>query len=563
MVLKQAFVLCLILALTAAEVSAAQAPDELRERLRHRMETLYLPGELVAGDQPLFATEPLRTLYESRGWRPIWFDGDRPAALQAQLIPAIDLAAEHGLDPEHYHRERIRQLLAAASRSGRLDQAARVDLELLASDALLTLGSHLAYGRVDPESIDPDWLIEREPPALYERLVSISQGQELELRPLLEALTPDYPAYRTLVARLALQRQIADNIVNNNGSWDTIPGGALLRPGDRDPRLVEIRQRLQLLGDFDPEAETPADPQLYDPDLQQAVLHFQERHGLGRDGVIGPRTLAALNVTPQQRIEQLRANLERWRWLPQSLGEEYILVNIAGFDMQVVSNGSTVMQQRVMVGRPYRRTPVFTGRMTYLVLNPSWEVPHRLAAQDQLPKIRADRNYLDQMGFTVLRGWGANEVVVDPDTVDWQSLSARNFPFRLRQSPGPNNALGDVKFMFPNRHNVYLHDTPARGLFAQEDRALSSGCIRVEDPDALTRWLLLERARVVSDERLSSIMASGQETTVRLNRPLPVHLLYWTAWVDERDRVQYRQDIYQRDQRLIDALNAEPVFPTT
>lgn len=541
-----------------AEVSTTALVDsELRERLRHRLETLDQPGELVAAGQVLQAALPLQTLYERLAWEPIWIDGSGQATLlQQQLFAALEMASAHGLDADHYHREVLESLVGpvAQQRRGPIDARILVDIELLASDALLTLGSHLLHGRVNPENIDPEWLIERPVPDLFEQLAANRAATEPDLLKILNGLAPDYPEYRALVDRLALQRGLASDDI-----WPVIESGALIRPGDSDARLVDIRQRLLWLGDMDGGSDIErADPAHYDLELLEGVLTFQRRHGLEADGVIGPRTLSELNVTPAQRVAQLKANLERWRWLPRDLGDEYILVNIAGFDMNVRAHGQTVMTQRVVVGTPFRRTPVFTGRMTYLVLNPSWEVPHRLAVQDQLPKIRADLSYLERMGFSLLQGWGAEERRVDPETVDWQTLSRRNFPFRLRQEPGPENALGQVKFMFPNRHSVYLHDTPARGLFAREERAFSSGCIRIEDPDRLIRWLLSERAAILSPERIDAIRAEGKETTVRLDRALPVHLLYWTVWIDPQGQVQYRRDIYERDLALIEALDASP-----
>jgi L,D-transpeptidase YcbB len=553
------------LALTALSICAvlmsvpsAMAADELRERLRHRLETLHQPGELIAGGQTLFAPALLQTLYEGRNWRPIWFDDQvRPSVLQAQLIDTIELAHEHGLDPDHYHRADLIRLLAILddNESHATDRRILVDFELLASDALLSLGHHLAFGRINPETIDPGWMIERQPDHLLPRLQQAARGSNLNLRAILASLLPEHPEYFALVERLALQRELAAN-----GSWRELHSGPTMRPGDLDPRLSEIRQRLITLGDLEayPLPDHHDHDGIYDQQLEAGVLAFQRRHGLETDGVIGQRTLAALNTSPQFRIDQLRANLERWRWLPRSLGEEYVLVNIAGYTMTAHSHGETVMQQRVVVGMPYRRTPVFTGNMTYLVLNPSWEVPYKLATRDQLPKILADSDYLDSMGFAVLQGWGSEERRIDPANVDWQALSARNFPYRLRQAPGPDNALGRVKFMFPNRHNVYLHDTPTRGLFAREERAFSSGCIRLEEPERLTQWLLTERASIMRPERIAEILASGRETTVRLDRPMPVHLLYWTSWVDDAGKVQYRRDIYERDGPLIRALNLPP-----
>ncbi len=550
-------VVLLVAGLQAGVSTSALADSELRERLRHRLETLHQPGELVAAGQVLQAVLPLQTLYERRGWEPIWIDGDGQAtSFLQQIFAALEVAFEHGLHADHYHREVLASLTGplAQPRRGRVDPRVLVDIELLASDALLSLGYHLLHGRVNPETIDPEWLIERPVPDLFEQL-AVNQAQaEPDLVKILNGLAPDYPEYRALVDRLALQRGLA-----SDGIWPVLESGALIRPGDIDARLLDIRQRLLWLGDLQagPENEE-ADLAHYDLALLEGVLTFQRRHGLEADGVIGSRTLSELNVTPAQRVAQLQANLERWRWLPRELGDEYILVNIAGFDMSVRAHGETVMTQRVVVGTPFRRTPVFTGRMTYLVLNPSWEVPHRLAVQDQLPRIRADLSYLERMGFSLLQGWGAEERPVDPETVDWNTLSRRNFPFRLRQAPGPENALGQVKFMFPNEHDVYLHDTPTRGLFAREERAFSSGCIRVEDPDRLIRWLLSERAAILSPERIDAILADGRETTVRLDRALPVHLLYWTVWIDPQGQVQYRRDIYERDLALIEALDAAP-----
>lgn len=534
--------------------SATYASGDLNEALRQRLESLSLSVvETPSTPLSLFAMGPLQELYEARGWEPIWFDREgRPKASQTQLLNAIDVAYEHGLTPEHYHRGAIEGLLSSSSEP--LDEwTSQVRLELLASDALLTLGNHLAYGRVEPETIDSDWLIERDPPQLMAALESMTSGQQVDLSETLSAQGPNSPAYQDLVQRLHFQRQWV-----GNEPWEPITDGPILRLGSDDERVPAIRRRLEQLGDLQGSEQPDASDGLVDSSFMAGVARFQTRHGLKPDGLVGRRTLAELNVSPEQRVEQLRVNLERWRWLPRSLGAEYILVNIAGFDMQVVRHGDVVMSQRVVVGRPYRRTPVFTGQMTYLVIHPSWEVPHSLAVKDQLPRIKEDPGYLKEMGFSVLRGWGANEIRIEPTEVDWQTLSARNFTYRLRQAPGPKNALGRVKFMFPNRHNVYLHDTPSRGLFAEDDRAQSSGCIRLEAPELLTRWLLVERGQQRTEEELRALYDRGVETTVRLKQAIPVHLLYWTAWADQQGSVHYRRDIYERDLSLMKALNAPP-----
>ncbi|MEN8719865.1 MAG: L,D-transpeptidase family protein, partial [Oceanococcaceae bacterium] len=526
------------------------AASEITERLRLRLESLE-PGRLIADGEVIYAAEPLRAVYDRRGYTPIWFTQKAPRPLLRQLPELLQLAAREGLVPADYHLAALQRGLQRLQ--GRADARVAVDVELQATDALLTLAAHFQHGKVVPTTIDPEWFLplsaaQESTPLIEAVLRNDREGLLADLT----ARLPQTPAYAALRERLAMQTQLAQT------DWPRLPGGGrALRQGDRDARVVALRQRLLTLGDH---AQTPGTDETFDAALHEAVLAFQRRHGLDADGIVGAGTLAALNVTPAERIAQLRVNMARWRWLPRDLGTEYILVNIAGFSMDVVAQGETVMRQRVIVGRPYRQTPVFSGRMTYLVLNPSWEVPQSLASKDLLPQIQADSAFVERMGFSVLQGWGAQERSIDPASVNWSNVSATRFPYRLRQKPGPLNALGRVKFMFPNEHNVYLHDTSAPSLFAKEGRAFSSGCIRVSDPQALTNWLLHgpNRPVAMSPDKIRQTLDQGQETTVRLGRAVPVHLLYWTAWVDEDARVQYRPDIYTRDAALLQALDAPP-----
>ncbi|MCC5887679.1 MAG: L,D-transpeptidase family protein [Gammaproteobacteria bacterium] len=535
------------------------ATDPITERLRHRLESADDAGELEAGGRVLLAAELLQELYEARAHTTLWLQDRRPLQAALELPEAIRSARDEGLRPEDYHLEALEQALTRVlSHDGDLEPRYYVDLELLASDAFLTLARHFADGKVDPVAIDPKWFVPAAETSLLPHLDAALQDEEMAVTRALQGLLPTHPAYAALRDRLAMQRALRDT-----ESWTIVDAGPALRPGDSGERVNALARRLAALGDLEP---AWADGDSFDSVIDVAVRRFQRRHGLDADGVVGPQTLAALNVSPSRRIDQLKVNMERWRWLPRDLGPEYVLVNIASFEMTVHANGSEVMRQAVAVGRPFRMTPVFSHRMTYLVLNPSWEVPPRLAAQDQLPLIRRDPNYLEQMGFTVLRGWGAAEQEIDPTTVDWMAVTSRAFPFRLRQRPGPLNALGQVKFMFPNPHNVYLHDTPARGAFASADRAISSGCIRLSDPMALVDWLLLRRPAVatLSEERISAIIESGRETTVRLSRPMPIHLLYWTAWIEEDAVVHYTNDVYQRDGAVLEALlGTAPVEPAS
>jgi len=273
--------------------------------------------------------------------------------------------------------------------------------------------------------------------------------------------------------------------------------------------------------------------------------------------VVGPGTLAALNRTPRERARQVAINMERFRWLPNDLGRSHIEVNIAGFEVTVVADGAVTRKHRAVVGRQYRQTPIFSGVMTYMVLSPYWHVPPSIAAVDKLPLIKQNPGYLAAQRMTLLTQ-GGNQPV-DPFTVDWTSMTGAelNRRFRIRQDPGPMNALGKVKFMFPNGYNVYLHDTPSRELFAQASRGFSSGCIRVQDPLDLAEFLL-RNDPAWNRARIDAVVAAGTEQTVRLAVPFPVHLLYWTAWVDEDGTVSFRDDIYGRDDVVWSALVADP-----
>ncbi len=330
--------------------------------------------------------------------------------------------------------------------------------------------------------------------------------------------------------------------------------GSKLELGMEGDRVAEVRSRLRASGDLSADA---AEDRVFDAPLAEAVRRFQRRHGLDPDGVVGAGTVTQMNVPAGERARQLQTNLERWRWLPNDLGQRHIEVNIAGFEVRVVENGRVVQLHRAIVGRQYRQTPIFSGTMTYLVLSPYWHVPPTIAAVDKLPILRSDPGSLTAQGIVVLDQM-TNEPV-DPATVDWSQITGAelNRLYRLRQDPGPYNALGAVKFMFPNQYNVYLHDTPSRELFERTSRDFSSGCIRIDRPLDLAEYLLADQPEWTR-ARIDSVAAGGVERVVRLNRGVPVHLLYWTAWVDDDGTLNFRPDIYGRDQTVSRALEATP-----
>lgn len=482
------------------------------------------------------ACETAGRFYEIREEALAW-TGPANAELLDDLIEAVRNASTHGLSPEDYHLAALEALDPHIA-----DQ----DSDELATDVYLTLAAHLLAGRLNPVSMEPDWTAARRGRDLAAYLQgAVSSGA---IRESLEALAPAQPGYEVLRDALAHYRAIpAEDI------WPSVEAGAALRPGDSGPRVAQLRARLAAAGDIPAESETP---ELYDDALADAVRAFQNRASLDADGIVGTRTLAHLNTPIGDRIDQIEVNLERWRWLPEDMGRRHIRVNIADFRLEAWNNGTVERTHDVIVGQLFRRTPVFSGDMSYMVLNPWWETPPSLAVRDKLPAFRRDPAAVNRLGFQVIDRSGN---LVDPHTIDWANVPAAGFPYRLRQAPGPLNALGEVKFMFPNQHNVYLHDTPTRGLFAQRQRNFSSGCVRVRDPLELAQWVAAETPSW-TPERLMSVTAGNTETRISLSRHIPVHILYSTVIPDDVSGVRFLNDIYGRDQAVLNALSGPPAM---
>jgi murein L,D-transpeptidase YcbB/YkuD len=320
-------------------------------------------------------------------------------------------------------------------------------------------------------------------------------------------------------------------------------------------RVVELRKRLAASRDL--EADEAEGGSLFDAKLKQSVIAFQKRHGLKADGIVGSATLNALNIPLKERVRQIELNMERLRWILGNIEQRCIIVNIANFELDVIENGKSILSMRVVVGKPYWDTPVFTAKMTYLIINPSWTVPERIARKETLKTIKKDPHYLAKQNIKILRGWESREEEIDPETIDWSKVTAKKLTYRFRQEPGPLNPLGFLKFMFPNKFDVYLHDTPVKRLFSENIRAFSHGCTRIEKPLELAEYVLRDDPFWTRETLLAAI-EEGTEQEVRIPYPLNVHFLYLTAWVDERGVLQLRDDIYGRDKRLDEALRRKP-----
>jgi L,D-transpeptidase YcbB len=535
-----------------AWATPAESTPNLESEIRSRVEAAAQGVPTWGGGERIRSTNTLPQLYRDRGFLPIWIQGGQVTREARTLLAQIGGARADGLDPDDYHRIALDSLIPILGGADDPDDELRnqVDVEFLLTDAFLQLGSHLALGRLDPTSVEPAWTASRNGLEMGSILEEALAGPGV--RQALDDLRPSGDRYEVLQRTLSQYERIVEA-----GGWAEIPEGPTLDPGDRSERVPILRARLAATGHLPGHHASPEDPELYDEALEEAVKAFQRNHGLASDGRVGPASRRALNVPATQRHRQLVVNLERWRWLPRELGDRYILVNIPGYQVHVVDDGAETLRLRAIVGRDYRQTPVFSAEMTYLALAPYWNLPPGITANDQLPRIREDPEYVRRQNMVLFEN-GTNRVV-DPNTVNWTGMSGAEFNrrFRLRQEPGPNNALGQVKFMFPNRHNVYIHDTPARELFDRVTRDFSSGCIRVERPLELAAHLLRDDPSW-TPERIREVIAQGRERAVTLPRSYTVHVQYWTAWVELDGTVHFRDDIYNRDPRVMAALAARP-----
>jgi murein L,D-transpeptidase YcbB/YkuD len=522
-----------VLGQAAGDADAAVVPL-LRERLQ-RMQAKGAAGS----SSEVAARTAMPKIYEPGGDRPLW----DPEKLDT-LLALIRASAEDGLRPEDYHLEALTQRAKAVAPGA--DPAARADADLLATDAFCLLLYHLYFGKVDPKSLDPNWNFAPRPigdrgGADFVR-DALTQNQ---LREAVARVRPEHWWYAKARAALAQYRALAEK-----GGWPPISPGPALKLGAKGPRVVELRRRLAATGEL---SNQPVDGEDYDAPLAAAVKDFQTRHRMTSDGAVAAETLAELNVPVEARVRQIRINLERARWVLHEITPgDLVIVDVAGFDVIFARGGDEIWRSKIQVGKPYRQTPIFKSAIDQVVFNPTWTVPPGILANDMLPAIKKDRGYLQKKGLEVVDRDGKT---VDPSSIDWAKQTASTFPYMLRQGAGPDNALGRVKILFPNPHLVYLHDTPSKALFEKDARAFSSGCMRVQRPLELA-GLVLNDPKTWSAAAMDAVVASGETKTVRVERPIPVLIVYWTIDPRVEGRTVFKRDPYGRDPKLAAALDA-------
>ncbi|WP_209006205.1 murein L,D-transpeptidase [Stappia sp. 28M-7] len=471
--------------------------------------------------------------YENRVFQPLWVSDQGLNPHGELLLGAFEKAGDHALDPADYAPDRLRQLASTAT-----DIDSLAELEVAISNTFVTYANHLTAGRVKPNEVNRSLnLFPKAPdPAMLLEFVDTSE----DFASAIEGLSPNTPNYARLKTALADYRA-----KEAAGGFTVVPEGETLKPGMTDTRAEALRTRLAEQDLFTPGSHSG---DVYDGALVEAVKLFQERHGLEVDGVIGKNTLAEINVPISRRIDQMELNMERRRWMPDDLGSRYVFVNLADQNLKVVENDKTVHTTRVVVGKPYHATPVFSDEMTYAEVNPYWTVPYSIATTEYLPMLQRDPGSLLAKNIRVFSG----NREIDPWSVAWGSYSRASFPFTLRQDPGEGNALGRIKFMFPNKFNIYIHDTPSKSLFDRAQRSFSHGCIRAEDPFDLGQALLGPDGW--TKDKLEAVRNSRERRVIKLSKPLPVHLTYLTAWVNKDGSVHFRRDIYDRDKVLAKAI---------
>jgi L,D-transpeptidase YcbB len=481
--------------------------------------------------------------FETRAFTSAW---PLPKAAQ-ELVKAIRAVEDDGLDPDDYHLAVLTATIATHAKAATPEIAA--ELQVLMTDAAAAVIDHVRYGRVRPAALDRRWNVDPRlgAPPLDVTLDQLARSSTIDGG--IAALKPNHFIYTGLKQAFARLRALAQA-----GGWPTVPAGASLKPGMIDPRIVAVRKRLVVTGELP--AGARLDDPTYGPDLETAVKNFQAHHRLTDDGAIGRGTVEAMNVPAETRASQLRVNLERARWVVGGLRDSFVLVNLPAFKAYVIRDRKNVWEARTQIGREARKTPTFRADMKYLVLNPDWTVPPTILAQDVLAGMKKGQNTIARKKLTILDDRGR---AVDPASIDWQAATPRSFRYTLRQPPGADNALGRVKFIFPNEYAIFLHDTPSQELFAADQRTFSSGCIRVANALDLAR-VLLEGQKTRPDgwnaDRISTTIAAGEPQTVFLQEPLPVLIVYWTASIGAGGDLRFARDVYGLDPPVLRALDA-------
>ncbi|EAQ65394.1 hypothetical protein MED121_22022 [Marinomonas sp. MED121] len=485
--------------------------------------------------------EAVQAAYQYREFKPFWIENNLLNPSLYKLVDILEQASSHGLNPIYYHTSTIKEYLALETPSAQ--QLA--ELDVISTIALSSYAHDLSIGRYEPLLIDPNWQLDA-PSSQWSELLYLNTASDMVNY--LPQLAPRHPDYQILQKWLVYYQDISAKQKDIR-----VTAGVPLSLGDQGPRIAQLRARLVQLGDIRFSTRTIQEDK-FDKKLKQALINFQRRHDLTADGHAGSQTIEMLNIPISLRAKQIAYNLERWRWLPTELEAERIWVDLTDYKVHTILNDQH-STMKVVIGKKERKTPVFKGEMTYMVTNPTWRVPHRIAQESLLPKAHANPNYLIEQGYKVYSSWTIGAKELDPSLIDWRKVTPENLKYRFEQTPDEGNALGLYKFMFPNRNEIYLHDTPAKHLFKESNRAFSSGCIRLEKPQLFANNLVAGSKQV---EALQNAIQSKETKVVSLPKQLPVYIVYFTVVPDRNGMPGFRKDIYERDILMEEAMGYFP-----
>ena len=469
--------------------------------------------------------------YELKDTSVAWVDEKSTTKEFDELLNLFLNARSHGLNPQSYDVFKLINLRKQVYEKRNPDNLALAVLDVRMTIAYMTYAYHMANGSVPPRTLS-----------------GLEVGPQIAVAPIcannsvskaIDLLTPQEPDYYRTVAALSKYKTLENEIVD----WDPLPDDLSLEMGDSSLYVLQMANRFMQTGDLDKSALVTKE---FDSEFVTGVINFQRRHGLEPDGVIGKATIEAYNIPLSHKINMLKLNLERMRWLPENLGDKYIMVNIPDYYLNIFEKGKNTLSMRTIVGKEASQTPIFREDLEYIVFSPTWTVPPGIVRDEMLPKLRADNQYLIKRGYKLYPDWKEDSAPLESDKIDWNSVNPETITYRVVQDPGPTNALGLVKFIMPNSVNIYLHDTPSDYLFNRSERAFSHGCIRLEFPDKLAAYLLKD-LKEWDEQSIAEAMNQKEPKTVLLSEKLPVYLVYRSAWGDETGTVQFRKDIYEYD----------------
>lgn len=547
MIRKITFALFLVLCPIFLWANDSGLNTAIQDQLRLKLENIQPGSPLYIRDQELNSSDEIYSFYSNRDFQEVWSSEGVLTELAYELRFEIRQAKFDGLNPLDYHLGLIDAFFTTfeSNKKNKVanDLADLADLDLFLSDAFFLLASHLERGKVDPSLLKSTWEISQKPQKVSYSELLLGSLEEGEIRRNLEKLYPQFTIYKRgrEVIRMLDERRKSDSL-----NWKPVKVDKTIKVGESNSLIPIIRQRLQFwgyLGQYEPE-----NPKVYDSLLFFGVQEFQRKNGMEPDGALGKNSIAGINNSPSDLIDRASVNLERLRWLPDTIKEaEIILVNIANYQLDYINKLDTIFSSKVIVGKSYHASPIFSAPMSYIVFSPYWNIPNSIARNEIIPAVRKNPNYLNQKNMEVVTYSGKP---VDPNSINW---SGKSFPYLIRQKPGGSNSLGLVKFMFPNKHSVYIHDTPSKSLFEREDRALSHGCIRLQNPAKFAEILLNDNP-AWTPEKIDQAMHQDKEQIVNLARKIPVVLVYLTFWADSKGQPHFRQDIYNRDAEILELL---------